>query len=225
MTHPNNIAYQQFSRLYVEAHEGENKSKQILVSEAMTYWKTYVKKSSKDPIDKNALDEKTRELRDKIETRKRRNSIQFCFLKQKLTNQSPVVKSKSVPQNLKLSSVFEEESAEVEQVETVATKIDVNKNHESDKTEINDNVSTFKRGSGDDETVMDEAAEQHSDVIKAAVPVTPKQDSLQDSINSVNSQILQLQDTSRLAILDDNTRKVVKGKIENTAKFKKNLEK
>ena len=65
----------------------------------------------------------------------------------------------------------------------------------------------LKRGSGDDETVMDEAAEQHSDVIKAAVPVTPKQDSLQDSINSVNSQILQLQDTSRLAILDDNTRK------------------
>ena len=107
----------------------------------------------------------------------------------------------------------------MEQVETVATKIDVNKNHESDKTEINDNVSTFKRGSGDDETVMDEAAEQHSDVIKAAVPVTPKQDSLQYSINSVNSQILQLQDTSRLAILDDNTRKIVKGKIEHTAKF------
>ena len=226
MTHPNNIAYQQFSRLYVEANEGEKKSKQILVSEAMSYWKTYIKKSSKDPIDKNALDEKTRILRDKIETRKRRNSIQFCFLRQKLTNESPdVVKSKSVPQNLKLSSVFEEESAEVEQVETEVTKIDVNKNHESDKTEIDDNVSNFKRGFGDDETVMEEAAEQHSDVLKVAVQVTPKQDSLQDSINSVNSQILQLQDTSRLAILDDNTRKIVKGKIEHTAKFKKNLEK
>ena len=153
MTHPNNIAYQQFSRLYVEANEGEKKSKQILVSEAMSYWKTYIKKSSKDPIDKNALDEKTRILRDKIETRKRRNSIQFCFLRQKLTNESPdVVKSKSVPQNLKLSSVFEEESAKVDEDETVVTKIDVNNNYESDKTKIDDNLSNFKRGFGDGES-------------------------------------------------------------------------
>ena len=43
MTHPNNIAYQQFSRLFIEANEGGNKSKQLLTSEAMVYWKTYIK--------------------------------------------------------------------------------------------------------------------------------------------------------------------------------------
>ena len=79
MAHPNNTAYQQFSKLYIEANPGENKTKQELTSEAMSFWKTNIKKSPKDPIDKNVLDLQMIKLRDKIEDRKRKRSIQYCF--------------------------------------------------------------------------------------------------------------------------------------------------
>ena len=81
-----------------------------------------------------------------------RNYIKFCLFRQKLTNQSPVVEFISVLRNLKLSSVFEEESAKVDEDEAVVTKIDVNNNYESDKTKIDDNLSNFKRGFGDGES-------------------------------------------------------------------------
>ena len=224
MTHPNNIAYQQFSRLFIEANEGGNKSKQLLTSEAMDYWKTYIKKSSKDPIDQNALDHKIGLLKDKIETRMRRNSIQFAFLRQRLTSESPSYKSKSVP--AKLSSVFEEKSERVEQVETVVgIESDDNKDAESNKSAVGDSTISINeeavldlvsgedldevnnnRDVGDDQTFVEDGLEQQRNVVKAAIPATPKQDSLQDSINSVNNQILQLQETSRLSILDDDIR-------------------
>ena len=80
------------------------------------------------------------------------------------------------------------------------------------------------RGFGDDQTVVEDGMEKQIDVVtEAVVRPTPKQDSLQDSINSVNSQILKLQESSRLSILDDETKKVIKNKIEQSSKVKKKI--
>ena len=243
MEHPNNIAYQQFSKLFVEANKGENKSKQLLISEAMVYWKTYIKKSSKDPIDQNALSQTIKLFKDKIETRKRRNSIQFSFLRQRLASASPGVETQSVPQIKKPSSIFEEDSERVDQVETVVD-IESNENKtddESNKSEMGDNNTSINgeggevaldvvtgedlddannnRGFGDDQTVVEDGMEKQIDVVtEAVVRPTPKQDSLQDSINSVNSQILKLQESSRLSILDDETKKLSRIKLSRVPK-------
>ena len=79
MTHPNNLAYQQFVKLFIKANQSERKSKQVLISEAMTCWKTNIKKSQKDPFDRSAFDQKIYSLRKKIEDRKRKQSIEFCL--------------------------------------------------------------------------------------------------------------------------------------------------
>ena len=79
MTHPNNLAYQQFVKLFIEANQSERKSKQVLISEAMTCWKTNIKKSQKDPFDRSAFDQQIDSLRKKIEDRKRKQSIEFCL--------------------------------------------------------------------------------------------------------------------------------------------------
>ena len=114
--------------------------------------------------------------------------------------------------------MFEEKPANVKQVENVIES-DENKNNVSDTSELGDNV--LNNNKRDDQTVMEDIKEQQCDVSKSAVRATPKQDSLQCSIDSVNSQILQLQETSHLTILDDETRKMVKNKIEHSGKVKK----
>ena len=237
MTHPNNIAYQQFSKLFVEANKGENKSKQLLISEAMVYWKTYVKKSSKDPIDQNALSQKIKLLKDKIETRKRRNSIQFSFLRQRLASASPGVETQSVPQIKKLSPIFVDIESNENETDDESNKSEMGDNNTSTNGEGGEvaldvvtgedlDDANNNRGFGDDQTVVEDGMEKQFDVVtEAVVRPTPKQDSLQDSINSVNSQILKLQESSRLSILDDETKKVIKNKIEQSSKVKKKLEK
>ena len=138
----------------------------------------------------------------------------------------------------------------MDQVETVVD-IESNENKtddESNKSEMGDNNTSINgeggevaldvvtgedlddannnRGFGDDQTVVEDGMEKQIDVVtEAVVRPTPKQDSLQDSINSVNSQILKLQESSRLSILDDETKKVIKNKIEQSSKVKKKLEK
>ena len=104
MTHPNNLAYQQFVKLFIEANQSERKSKQVLISEAMTCWKTNIKKSQKDPFDRSAFDQQIDSLRKKIKDRKRKQSIEFCFLKQKLSSPSPSTSSMKAS----LPSVFDE---------------------------------------------------------------------------------------------------------------------
>ena len=65
--------------LFIEANQSERKSKQVLISEAMTCQKTNIKKSQKDPFDRSAFDQKIYSLRKKIEDRKRKQSIEFCL--------------------------------------------------------------------------------------------------------------------------------------------------
>ena len=80
MTHPNNLAYLKFVKLFTEANLGVSKSKQMLQSEAMTFWKTNIRKSLKEQPDKDALEQKMVLLREKIDKKKRKYSIKLVPL-------------------------------------------------------------------------------------------------------------------------------------------------
>ena len=140
MTHPNNLAYQQFVKLFIEANQSERKSKQVLISEAMTCWKTNIKKSQKDPFDRSAFNQQIDSLRKK--DRKRRQSIELCFLKQKLSSPSP--STSSIKENL--PSVFDESEdtkldENVNPIDAQSTNTNLNSDDEMESgVEVTDNI-------------------------------------------------------------------------------------
>ena len=251
MTHPNNIAYQLFVKLYIEANQNEKKSKQVLLSEAMISWKANIKKSQKDPFDRSAFEQQTDMLRGKIEDRRKRQSIKLCFIKQQLSSPSPGTSSMKTS----LSSVFEIEDIELDEnvnpIDTQSTSANINSDEQLE-SRVEDTEDIISDGVADDvtngppnaifdsdvsgdadtqgEAQVEEAAEHN---ILHDLPVigekpdlpTPKQDELKASLNSVNSQLLTLQETYRIPILDDVTRKHVKDKIAQAGKMKKGFEK
>ena len=285
MTHPNNLAYQQFVKLFCEANQHGKKSKQLLLSEAMTCWKSKIKKSPKDPLDKVALDKQMDELRIKIEQNKKKQSIKFSFLKQTLSSPlassskstpipscssspypscsstdstpSSVVsraastpslcssssKTSSTPALATIDEILEVEDADVtltdESIDFGRTLFRVAENYfdnEEDGTDENSNkvsqteaLMNVEINNASEKIVDDEMAVLNPPMAVVEepepAPVTPKQDQLNASLNTVNSQLLQLQGTSRLAILDDSTRKLIKSKMSEAGKVKKNLEK
>ena len=220
----------------------------MLQSEAMTFWKTNIRKSLKEQPDKDALEQQMVLLREKIDKKKRKSSIKLCFLKQNLSSSSYTTASINSDDSVKerLSSVFDT-IKDIEAPDIINVEADDNNNPANLGEETFETYIVNSGALGDETEDITEDAEDVNVIVNTlsdkndsdqntnlALPCldeekpdkpAPKQESLQGSLSSVNSQLLQLHDTSRLPLLDNEMRNMVKSKIVQAGKLKKTLEK